>query len=96
MRSIIGITLGIAALMTTVTAPALAGSVMDEIKSTGSIVCMVNTNSPGFSTPDSKGVFQGFNTDFCNTAGGRDICFACLVTGLVNSNDIATNSINGL
>jgi general L-amino acid transport system substrate-binding protein len=68
MRCIIGITLGVAALMTTVTAPVLAGTVMDEIKSTGSIVCLVNTNSPGFSAPDSKGIFQGFNTDFCRMA----------------------------
>lgn len=68
MRSIIGMTLGITALMTSLTAPAFAGSVMDEIKSTGSVVCMVNPNSPGFSAPDSKGVFQGFNTDFCRMA----------------------------
>lgn len=68
MRTTIGIALGITALMTTFTAPVFAGSVMDEIKSTGSIVCMVNPNSPGFSAPDSKGVFQGFNTDFCRMA----------------------------
>jgi len=48
---------------------AVAGPVLDEIKASGKIVCLVNPNSPGFSTPDSKGVFQGFNTDFCRMAG---------------------------
>ncbi len=47
----------------------MAGSVLDEIKSSEKIICLVNPNSPGFSTPDSKGVFQGFNTDFCRMAG---------------------------
>lgn len=50
--------------------PALsvAGEVLDKIKKEGKLVCIVNPNSPGFSVPDSKGVFQGFNTDFCRMA----------------------------
>ena len=47
----------------------IAGTVLDEIKADGKIICLVNPNSPGFSTPDSKGVFQGFNTEFCRMAG---------------------------
>lgn len=42
-----------------------AGEVLNQIKSTGKLVCIVNPNSPGFSVPDSKGVFKGFNVDFC-------------------------------
>lgn len=42
-----------------------AGEVLNQIKSTGKLTCIVNPNSPGFSVPDSKGVFQGFNVDFC-------------------------------
>lgn len=45
-----------------------AGTVLDQIKTNGKIVCIVNPNSPGFSVPDSKGVFQGFNVDFCRMA----------------------------
>ncbi|MHA2937577.1 hypothetical protein ACXJY6_04685 [Vibrio sp. RC27] len=45
-----------------------AGVTMDEIKKEDSLICLVNTNSPGFSVPDSKGVYQGFNTDFCRMA----------------------------
>jgi general L-amino acid transport system substrate-binding protein len=47
------------------TTQANAGPVMDKIKAEDSLVCLVNTNSPGFSVPDSQGVYQGFNTDFC-------------------------------
>ncbi len=49
-------------------ATASAGEVLNQIKSTGKLVCIVNPNSPGFSVPDSKGVFQGFNVDFCHMA----------------------------
>ncbi|WP_158259928.1 transporter substrate-binding domain-containing protein [Phyllobacterium phragmitis] len=45
-----------------------AGTVMDDIKASDKLVCLVNPNSPGFSIPDSQGVFQGFNTDFCRMA----------------------------
>lgn len=58
-----------AALATgTFSTPAFAGPVMDEITSGGELICLVNPNSPGFSVPDSNGVFQGFNTDFCRMA----------------------------
>ncbi len=56
---------GLLALATT---PAMAGGVMDDIRANDSIVCLVNPNSPGFSVPDSQGVFRGFNTDFCRMA----------------------------
>ena len=42
-----------------------AGEVLNQIKSSGKLICIVNPNSPGFSVPDSKGVFQGFNVEFC-------------------------------
>ncbi len=68
MRRIIILAFGLFALITAFAAQVTAGQVLDEIKSTGKIICLVNTNSPGFSAPDSKGVFQGFNTDFCRMA----------------------------
>lgn len=46
----------------------MAGDILEKIKKEGKLVCIVNPNSPGFSVPDSKGVFQGFNTDFCRMA----------------------------
>jgi len=68
MRFTIGFAFGLALLATTVVTPVSAGQILDEIKSSGNIICLVNPNSPGFSAPDSKGVFQGFNTDFCRMA----------------------------
>jgi general L-amino acid transport system substrate-binding protein len=58
-----------------------AGPVMDQIKTDDSLVCLVNTNSPGFSVPDSQGVYQGFNTDFCRMA-------AAAILGDANKADI--------
>ena len=49
-------------------AQAAAGDVFDEIRSSDTLICLVNPNSPGFSVPDSQGVFQGFNTEFCRMA----------------------------
>ena len=67
MKRII-LALGMAFLLIVCVEQVVAGPVLDEIKASGKIICLVNTNSPGFSTPDSKGVFQGFNTDFCRMA----------------------------
>lgn len=60
---------------------AFAGPVFDEIRSGDKLICLVNPNSPGFSVPDSKGVFQGFNTDFCRMA-------AAAILGDANKADI--------
>lgn len=45
-----------------------AGPIMDEIRDGGAVICLTNSNSPGFSTPDSAGSFQGFNAEFCRMA----------------------------
>ena len=50
------------------TTPALSGPVFDDILAKDELICLVNPNSPGFSVPDSEGVFQGFNTEFCRMA----------------------------
>ncbi len=57
-----------AALSTGFILPVQAGEVLNQIKAGGKLTCIVNPNSPGFSVPDSKGVFQGFNVDFCRMA----------------------------
>ncbi|MFN4009593.1 MAG: amino acid ABC transporter substrate-binding protein [Pannonibacter sp.] len=45
--------------------PVAAGPVLDDIKAKDSLICLVSPTAPGFSVPDSQGVFQGFNADFC-------------------------------
>lgn len=47
---------------------AMAGEVLDEIRAGDSLTCLVSPNAPGFSVPDSDGVFRGFNADFCRMA----------------------------
>ena len=69
MKRITIFSLALLVSITLFTTQVIAGAVLDEIKAEGKIICLVNPNSPGFSTPDSKGVFQGFNTDFCRMAG---------------------------
>jgi len=69
MKRITIFSLALLVSITLFTTQAIAGAVLDEIKAEGKIICLVNPNSPGFSTPDSKGVFQGFNTEFCRMAG---------------------------
>jgi general L-amino acid transport system substrate-binding protein len=55
-------------LLSLLPAVSQAGEQLDRIKEKGQLVCIVNPNSPGFSVPNSQGVFQGFNTDFCRMA----------------------------
>ena len=69
MRRMTILSLALFASIVLFSTQAIAGAVLDEIKADGKIICLVNPNSPGFSTPDSKGVFQGFNTEFCRMAG---------------------------
>jgi general L-amino acid transport system substrate-binding protein len=69
MKRIVILIFALVVSMTVFATQTIAGSVLNEIKAGGKIICLVNPNSPGFSTPDSKGVFQGFNTDFCRMAG---------------------------
>jgi len=56
------------ALAATLPLSVSAGELLDKIKNNGKLICIVNPNSPGFSVPDSQGVFQGFNADFCRMA----------------------------
>ncbi|MCZ4351930.1 transporter substrate-binding domain-containing protein [Roseovarius aestuarii] len=62
--------LSVAAAVTAVSVatPVFAGPVMDEIIANDSLVCLVSPTAPGFSVPDSTGIFQGFNADFCRMA----------------------------
>ena len=44
---------------------AQAGETLDAIKARGMVACAVNTGLPGWSSPDSQGVWSGFDVDFC-------------------------------
>jgi general L-amino acid transport system substrate-binding protein len=55
----------VVAASTMMAGAAHAGATLDAIKERGSFRCGVGTGTPGFMTPDSQGVWRGFNVDFC-------------------------------
>jgi len=48
-----------------VATPALAQKTMEAAKKRGHILCGVSQGLPGFSNPDAKGNWSGFDVDFC-------------------------------
>lgn len=44
---------------------AMAGETLDSTVERGTLLCGVNTGLAGFGTPDSEGVYSGFDVDFC-------------------------------
>ena len=44
---------------------ALGQSTLDSVRSKGFVACGTNTGLPGFSQPDSKGVWRGLDVDVC-------------------------------
>jgi general L-amino acid transport system substrate-binding protein len=38
---------------------------LDEVRKRGNLNCGINTGLPGFAAPDDKGVWRGFDVDFC-------------------------------
>ena len=50
----------------TVVGPAFGSSqTLAQVKTRGSLVCGVNEGLPGFSFVDERGVWSGFDVDFC-------------------------------
>jgi general L-amino acid transport system substrate-binding protein len=53
-------------LAMTIGAPALALSpTLEQVKARGSLICGVNEGLPGFSFVDQRGIWTGFDVDFC-------------------------------
>jgi glycine betaine/proline transport system substrate-binding protein len=47
------------------TSPQAVGGTLGQVRERGILLCGVPENMPGFSAPNSNGVYQGFNVDFC-------------------------------
>lgn len=56
---------GLAAALVSALTPAAAQSTLEKIKARGQIACGTSTGVPGFSTPDDKGRWSGFDVDIC-------------------------------
>jgi general L-amino acid transport system substrate-binding protein len=59
--------MGFIAVLEVIAVPiaAAAQATLDKIKARGQIVCGASLGVPGFSYPDDKGVWTGFDTDMC-------------------------------
>jgi hypothetical protein len=58
--------LGLATSAWAQTAPTVApGKTLETVKARGQLSCGVSTGNPGFSNPDDKGNWTGFDVDFC-------------------------------
>ena len=45
-----------------------ASQTLETVKKRGHLICGVNTGLTGFSVPDDKGVWKGFDVDYCRAA----------------------------
>lgn len=54
-------------------APAAAGPTLEAVRARGQLVCGVNQGVAGFSAPDSRGVFQGLDADFCRAVAAATL-----------------------
>lgn len=69
----------LAASATLIAGGAGAGT-LDTVKQRGTLACGVNGNLPGFSSRDSKGVWTGFDVDFCKAVAAAVLGDANKVT----------------
>ena len=58
-----------AALAMTAGAALAASSTLDAVKKRGRLICGINVGLAGFAVPDDKGVWRGFEVDFCRAVG---------------------------
>ena len=70
MKPIAAWTLGAAAALAMTAGAALAASsTLDAVKKRGRLICGINVGLAGFAVPDDKGVWRGFEVDFCRAVG---------------------------
>ena len=60
-----------AAVAMTMAVSASAGT-LDDVRKRGHLQCGVNTGLPGFAAPDDKGIWRGFDIDYCRAVAAAD------------------------
>jgi general L-amino acid transport system substrate-binding protein len=65
MKHFVSVAAGAALAVIASTATVAAQSTFDAVKAKGFVQCGVNTSLPGFSAPDSQGVWRGLDVDLC-------------------------------
>lgn len=64
MKRLLSLGLG-AMCLTAWTAGAATAGTLDDVRARGHLKCGINTGVVGFAAPDDKGVWRGFDVDFC-------------------------------
>lgn len=64
MKQLFSLAAGLACLAAWGTGVAAAGT-LDTVRARGHLKCGINTGVVGFAAPDDKGVWRGFDVDFC-------------------------------
>jgi len=59
------LTTALAAIVIALASPAAAQNTLKNILARGNLVCGTSQGVPGFSAPDDKGTWKGFDTDMC-------------------------------
>ena len=67
MRSSLRALAGGLAVVVLVTASLASAGTLDDVRKRGHLICGINTGLAGFAAPDDKGVWRGFDVDFCRT-----------------------------
>ena len=57
----------------TVSVPAYAQKTLEAVKGRGHLLCGVSQGLPGFSNPDAKGNWSGFDVDFCKAVAAATL-----------------------
>jgi general L-amino acid transport system substrate-binding protein len=70
----------LAALLGLVPAVAEAGPTLDAVRARGTVRCGTEIDAPGYGAPDSKGVLQGMDVDFCRAVAAAVFGDAAKVT----------------
>jgi general L-amino acid transport system substrate-binding protein len=65
MRAVGGVCLVAALAGQAPPAAAQGGPIIEAIRARGALVCGTNTNLAGFAQPDNRGVWHGFEVDYC-------------------------------
>jgi general L-amino acid transport system substrate-binding protein len=72
----------VAAVAVTVGSAAAASPTLDSVKNRGQLVCGVSTGLAGFAAPDDKGVYKGFDVDYCRAMSAAVL--AILIRSLIS------------
>ena len=87
--------MAIAATMAVALGPIGAGAgTLDDVKSRGVLRCVVSTGIAGFAYPDAKGVWKGFDIDFCRATAAAVLGDASKIKAVTSTGKTRFTKLN--